>query len=73
MHLLIEKYAGGRIPPLVAPPGQPPENGLLDEDFVKIFQQGFSMEFSISLGVLVAHEVWHPVETKLGESQLSPK
>jgi len=71
MRPLLEKYAGGRIPPLVAPPGQPVERGLLVEDFVKLFQRGFSITYSIPLGMLVANEAWEPIETKWARANYS--
>lgn len=64
MENLLNKYAGGRIPPLVPPAGEPDENGLLDGDLVAIYQRGFSVAYSIPLGILAAEKVWNPVEAK---------
>jgi signal transduction histidine kinase len=51
---LLRKYAGGVVPPLLARPGESTGNALLNGEFVKIYQRGFSGLHSIALGVLVA-------------------
>lgn len=71
MEELLEKYGGGRIPPLVSPAGQPVEKGLLNGSLVAIYQRGFSGTYSIPLGILAADEVWQPVEQKWATANYS--
>jgi hypothetical protein len=57
MDELLEKYAGGRIPPLVPPPGKPLDSGLLNGELVKIYQRGFATVHSLPLGILAADQL----------------
>ena len=61
MESLLQKYAGGRIPPLIA---DPTELGLINGELFKIYQRGFSGTRSIPLGILIASENYSSVKEK---------
>lgn len=62
MEILLQKYAGGRIPPLAVQ--NDPKLGLVDGELLTIYQKGFAGKNFIPLGILLAAENYSAPEEK---------
>ncbi len=51
IQVLLEKYAGGRIPPLVDLTDS--RLGLIGNDLLRVYQSGFSSRYSTAMGILL--------------------
>lgn len=63
---LLQKYAGGRMPPLVDV--ERPKSGLIDGELLSIYREGMLSMHSLSLGVLLAAKSYVSLEEKWGKA-----